>query len=50
MKISSSILFILVFIFIGCKIIDELTHFDVDYNYTFILPAFGGVNFDNLNI
>jgi hypothetical protein len=50
MKIRSSILFILIFIFTGCKIIDELTHFDIDYNYTFILPAFGGVNFDNLNI
>jgi len=50
MKISSSILFILIFIFIGCKIIDELTHFDIDYNYTFTLPAFGGINLDNLNI
>jgi hypothetical protein len=42
MKISSSIIFILIFIFYGCKIIDELTHFDVDYNYTFTLPSFGG--------
>jgi len=30
--------------------IDELTHFDIDYNYTFILPSFGGINLDNLNI
>ncbi len=50
MKISSSIIFILIFIFYGCKIIDELTHFDVDYNYTFTLPSFGGINLDNLNI
>jgi hypothetical protein len=50
MKISSSILFILIFIFLGCKIIDELTHFNIDYNYTFTLPAFGGINLDDLNI
>jgi len=50
MKISSSIIFILIFIFYGCKIIDELTHFDVDYNYTFTLPSFGGINLDNFNI
>ena len=50
MKISSSILFIFVFTFYGCKLIDELTHFDIEYNYTFILPAFGGINLDNLNI
>ncbi len=43
MKISSSILFILIFTFYGCKIIDELTHFDIDYNYTFTLPALGGL-------
>jgi hypothetical protein len=49
MKISSSIIFILIFIFYGCKIIDELTHFDVDYNYTFTLPSFGGL-LVNLNI
>ena len=30
--------------------IDELTHFDIDYNYTFTLPSFGGINLDNLNI
>jgi hypothetical protein len=50
MKISSSILFILIFIFYGCKMIDELTHFKIDYNYTFILPSFGGINLDNLNV
>jgi len=50
MKHSSSILFILIFTFIGCKLIDELTHFDMDYNYTFTLPAYGGINLDNLNI
>jgi len=38
------ILSILIFTFYGCKLIDELTHFDIDYNYTFTLPAFGGVN------
>jgi hypothetical protein len=31
-------------------IIILLTHFDIDYNYTFTLPAFGGINLDNLNI
>ena len=30
--------------------IDELTHFDIDYNYNFTLPSFGGINLDNLNI
>ena len=50
MKISSSILLTLLFLLFGCKIIDELTHFDIDYNYTFTLPAFGGINLDNLNI
>ena len=50
MKISSSVLFVALILFSGCKIIDELTHFDIDYNYTFILPAFGGINLDNLNI
>lgn len=43
MKISSSILFILLFTFSGCKLIDELTHFDIEYNYTFTLPAFNGL-------
>jgi hypothetical protein len=41
---------VLIILFCGCKIIDELTHFDIDYNYTFILPAFGGINLDDLNI
>jgi len=51
MKISSSILFVLIIIFSGCKLIDELTHFDIDYNYTFTLPAVGGgINLDNLDI
>lgn len=50
MKISSSILFLFIFIFYGCKLIDELTHFDIEYNFTFTLPAFGGINLDNLNI
>jgi len=50
MKYSSSIVFILIFTFFGCKLIDELTHFDMDYNYTFTLPAYGGINLDNLNI
>lgn len=50
MKISSSILFILILVFSGCKIIDELTHFDIDYHYTFTLLSFGGINLDNLNI
>ena len=50
MKISSSIILVLIIIFNGCKIIDELTHFDIDYNYTFTLPAYGGINLDNLNI
>ena len=50
MKNSSSILFILIFTFFGCKLIDELTHFDMDYNYSFTLPAYGGINLDNLNI
>ena len=49
MKISSSILFTLIFVFLGCKIIDELTHFDIDYNYTFTLLSFGGLN-PNLDI
>lgn len=50
MKISSSIIFVLIIIFSGCKIIDKLTYFDIDYNYTFTLLAFGGINLDNLNI
>ncbi len=50
MKISSSILLILLFTFSGCKLIDELTHFDIEYNYTFKLPAYGGINLDSLNI
>ena len=50
MKTTSSIIFILIFTFLGCKLIDELTHFDIDYNYTFTLPALGGINLDNLNI
>ncbi len=50
MKVSSSILFILIFTFFGCKIIDELTHFDIDYNYIFTLPSLGGINLDNLDI
>jgi hypothetical protein len=50
MKISSSILAILL-VFYGCKAIDELTHFDIDYNYTFTLNAPGaGINLDNLDI
>ncbi len=49
MKISSSILFVLIIIFSGCKLIDELTHFDIDYNYTFTLFSFGGLN-PNLDI
>ena len=49
MKISSSILFTLLFVLFGCKIIDELTHFDIDYNYTFTLLSFGGLN-PNLDI
>ena len=40
---------ILIFAVCGCKIIDELTHFDVDYNYTFTLLSFGGLN-PNLDI
>ncbi len=44
MKISLLILSIFVLAFYGCKIIDELTHFDIDYNYTFTLPALGGLN------
>ncbi len=44
MNKSSSIIFVLIFIFSGCEIIDELTHFDIEYNYTFTIPAFGGVN------
>jgi len=43
MKISSSIIVLLVLLFCGCKAIDELTHFDIDYNYTFTLPSFGGL-------
>lgn len=51
MKISSSIILLLILTFYGCKAIDELTHFDIDYHYTFTLPAIGGaVNLDNLNI
>ena len=51
MKISSSIFVLLILTFCGCKAIDELTHFDIDYNYTFTLPAIGGaVNLDNLDI
>ena len=49
MKISSLILFLL-FTFYGCKLFDELTHFDIEYNYTFTLPSFGGINLDNLYI
>ena len=49
MKISSSILFTLLFVLFGCKIIDELTHFDIDYNYTITLLSFGGLN-PNLDI
>jgi len=49
MKISSSILFTLLFVLFGCKIIDELTHFDIEYNYTFTLLSFGGLN-PNLDI
>lgn len=48
MKLSSSILFILIFTFYGCKLIDELTHFDIDYNYTFTLP--GAINYDKLDL
>ena len=51
MKYSSSIVFILIFTFFGCKLIDKLTHFDIDYNYTFTLPAVGGaINLGNLDI
>ena len=50
MKRILLLLSILIFAVCGCKLIDELTHFDIDYNYTFILPAFGGINLDNLNI
>jgi len=50
MKISSSIIFLLIFTFFGCKLIDELTHFDIEYNYTFTLPSYGGINLDNLDI
>ncbi|MEE8340542.1 MAG: hypothetical protein V3R52_00430 [Candidatus Neomarinimicrobiota bacterium] len=34
----------------GCKLIDKLTQFDIEYNYIFTLSAYGGVNLDNLNI
>ncbi len=34
----------------GCKLIDKLTYFDIEYNYIFTLPAFGGINLDSLNI
>ena len=50
MKISSSILVTLILILFGCKIIDELTHFDVDYNYTFMLLSHGGIYLDNIDI
>ncbi len=50
MKISSLILFTFILVFGGCKAIDELTHFDLEYNYTFTLPSLGGINLDNLNI
>jgi len=50
MKISLSILLTILFIFVGCSVIDELTHFDMDYNYTFTLLAYGGVSLDNLDI
>ena len=40
----------LILTFCGCKAIDELTHFDIDYHYTFTLPAYGGINLDNLDI
>lgn len=50
MKISSSIIVLLALTFCGCKAIDELTHFDVEYNYTFTLPSYGGINLDNLDI
>jgi len=49
MKISLSIIIITILTFCGCKIIDELTHFDIDYNYTFTLevPDYGiGGNLD----
>lgn len=49
MKIGSLIVPVLL-IFFGCKAIDELTHFDVDYNYTFVLPSYGGINLDNIDI
>ena len=49
MKISSSIIAILI-LFCACKAIDELTHFDIDYDYTFILPSYGGINLDNIDI
>lgn len=51
MKISSSIILLLAIImFCGCQAIDELTHFDIDYNYTFTLPSYGGINLDNVDI
>lgn len=50
MKISSSIILLLILTFCGCKAIDELTHFDIDYHYTFTLPSYGGINLDNLDI
>jgi len=50
MKISSSIIILFVLVFCGCKAIDELTHFDMEYNYTFTLPSYGGINLDNLDI
>ncbi len=49
MKISSSIIAILI-LFCACKAIDELTHFDIDYDYTFVLPSYGGINLDNVDI
>lgn len=50
MKFSSSIVILFVLVFCGCKAIDELTHFDIDYNYEITLQSFGGINLDNLDI
>jgi hypothetical protein len=41
---------ILIFGVCGCKLIDKLTYFDLEYNYIFTLPSFGGIDLDSLNI
>ena len=50
MKVRLLIIIFAILTVCGCNVIDELTHFDKDYNYIFTLKAYGGVSLDNVDI